>query len=310
MLASNADVPPLGAEWLSEIKFDGYRVIIRKDGDDIRVLTRNGLDWTHRLSAVARAAARLPAETLLADGELVSLQPDGLSSFPDLQAALKEGRTDSLHLYLFDLLYQDGHDLRDLPLTERKAALVALVPEQDFIRVSDHLEGITDQVRKNACAMGLEGIICKRADSAYHAGRSRDWLKIKCQGREEFLILGWTPPQGSRTGLGSLQLGFHDEAGKLHYIGGCGSGFTDATLQDLAAQLKALATDAARPAPAYRGEAARRILPGSSRPWSPKSSSPAGPAPAACAMPCSSACARTNRPPKWFAKSLTPKRNA
>ncbi len=244
MLASNADVPPQGAEWLSEIKFDGYRVIIRKDGDDVRVLTRNGLDWTHRLSAVARAAATLPAETLMADGELVALQPDGLSSFPDLQAALKESRTDSLHLYLFDLLYMDGHDLRDLKLSERKtalAALVALVPGQDFIRVSDHLEGITDQVRKNACAMGLEGIICKRADSAYQAGRSRDWLKVKCHGREEFIILGWTPPQGSRTGLGSLQLGFHDEAGQLHYVGGCGSGFTEATLRDLTAQLKPLA---------------------------------------------------------------------
>ena len=243
MLASNADVPPHGAEWLSEIKFDGYRVIVRKDGAEVRVLTRNGLDWTHRLSAVARAVATLPAETLLADGELVSLQKDGLSSFPDLQAALKESRTDSLHLYLFDLLHQDGRDMRDLPLTERKAALVDLVPEQDFIRVSDHLEGITDQVRKNACAMGLEGIICKRADSAYHAGRSRDWLKVKCHGREEFVILGWTPPQGSRAGLGALQLGFYDEAGKLHYIGGCGSGFTDATLRDLSAQLKSLACD-------------------------------------------------------------------
>ncbi len=244
MLASNADVPPQGGEWLSEIKFDGYRVIIRKDGDDIRVLTRNGLDWTKRLGAVARAAASLPAETLLADGELVALQPDGLSSFPDLQAALKEGRTDNLHLYLFDLLYQDGHDLRDLPLTERKAALVGLVPEQDFIRVSDHLEGITDQVRKNACAMGLEGIICKRADSAYQSGRSRDWLKVKCHGREEFVVVGWTPPQGSRTGLGSLQLGFYDDGGKLHFVGGCGSGFTEATLQDTAAQLKALASEA------------------------------------------------------------------
>ena len=132
-------------------------------------------------------------------------------------------------------------------MTERKRALVALVPAQDFIRVSDHLDGITDQVRKNACAMGLEGIICKRADGAYHAGRSRDWLKIKCHGREEFIILGWTPPQGSRAGLGALQLGFHDEAGALHYVGGCGSGFTDAVLRDLSAQLHTMAT----PPPAH-----------------------------------------------------------
>ena len=243
MLASNADVPPQGAEWLSEIKFDGYRVIVRKDGPDVRVLTRNGLDWTHRLAAVARAAAALPAETLMADGELVALQKDGLSSFPDLQAALKESRDDTLHLYLFDLLHLDGYDLRDLPLVERKRALAALIPPQDFIRVSDHLEGITDQVRKNACALGLEGIICKRADGAYHAGRSRDWLKVKCHGREEFVVLGWTPPQGARAGLGSLQLGFHDEAGVLHYVGGCGSGFSDATLRELSVQLRKLAAD-------------------------------------------------------------------
>jgi len=244
MLASTADAPPVGAEWLSEIKFDGYRLIVRRDGDDVRVLTRNGLDWTHRLPSVARAVLALPARTLLADGELVFLQKDGLSSFPDLQAALKEGRGDTLNLYLFDVLYRDGYDLRGLPLTARKSVLVSLVPEPGFIRVSDHLEGITDTIRKSACAMGLEGIICKRADAPYRAGRSRDWLKVKCQGREEFVVLGWTPPQGSRTGLGALQLGFYDPAGALHYAGGCGSGFSDATLRELSAQLKGLASEA------------------------------------------------------------------
>jgi bifunctional non-homologous end joining protein LigD len=244
MLASTADAPPQGGEWLSEIKFDGYRLIVRKDGATVTLLTRNGLDWTHRLRAVADAVGKLPADTLLADGELVALEPGGLSSFPDLQAALKEGRTFRLHLYLFDLLYRDGYDLRDLPLTARKAALVSLVPEQDFIRVSDHLEGVTDHVRRSACAMGLEGIICKRADGAYHAGRSRDWLKVKCQGREEFVVLGWTEPAGSRTGLGSLQLGFYAPDKALHYVGGCGSGFTDATLRDLSARLDGLASAA------------------------------------------------------------------
>jgi bifunctional non-homologous end joining protein LigD len=244
MLATQADAPPKGGEWLSEIKFDGYRLIVRRDGEDVRLLTRNGLDWTKRLSRVAQAVKRLPAETLLADGELVFLQKDGLSSFPDLQAALKEGRDDRLHLYLFDLLYRDGFDLRGLPLTERKAALRELVPEDDFIRVSDHLEGVTDEVRQHACRMGVEGIICKRAESAYRAGRGRDWLKIKCQGREEFVVLGWTPPQGSRAGLGALQLGFYDEKGSLHYAGGCGSGFSDKVLRDLAQQLEKLATEA------------------------------------------------------------------
>ncbi len=243
MLASNADAPPVGGEWLSEIKFDGYRLIVRKQGDAVTLLTRNGLDWTHRLSTVAAAVAALPADTLLADGELVALRHDGLSSFPDLQAALAESRDDTLHLYLFDVLYRDGWDLRGLPLSVRKTVLVELVPAQDLIRVSDHLEGITDQVRKTACSMGLEGIICKRADAAYRAGRSRDWLKVKCQGREEFAVVGWTPPQGSRSGLGSLQLGFYDEQGALHFVGGCGSGFSDATLRDLSGRLAKLAAE-------------------------------------------------------------------
>ena len=243
MLASNADAPPRGAEWLSEIKFDGYRLIVRKDGGNVTLLTRNGLDWTNRLPTVAVAVAGVPAETLMADGELVALRNDGLSSFPDLQAALAEGRDDTLHLYLFDVLYRDGYDLRALPLTTRKSVLTDLVPSGDILRVSDHLEGVTDQVRRTACSMGLEGIVCKRADSPYAGRRSRDWLKIKCQGREEFVVVGWTPPQGSRTGLGSLQLGFFDAQGALHFVGGCGSGFTDAVLTDLVARLGKLAGD-------------------------------------------------------------------
>ena len=248
MLASTADAPPVGAEWLSEIKFDGYRLIVRKDGDAVTVLTRNGLDWTRRLPAVAAAVRALPAATLMADGELVALRNDGLSSFPDLQAALAESRDDTLHLYLFDVLHRDGWDLRGLPLSLRKEVLVALVPPgvppgQDYIRVSDHLEGITDQVRRTACSMGLEGIICKRSDGPYRAGRSRDWLKVKCHGREEFIVVGWTNPQGARTGLGSLQMGFYDEQGALHYVGGCGTGFTDAILRDLSERLAKLPAD-------------------------------------------------------------------
>jgi len=249
MLASNADAPPVGVEWLSEIKFDGYRLIVRKDAESVILLTRNGLDWTHRLPSIAAAVAALPVERFMGDGELVALRNDGLSSFPDLQAALSEGRDDTLHLYLFDVLHRDGFDLRALPLTIRKEVLAEMVLDQSgIVRVSDYLEGITDMVRKTACSMGLEGIICKRADAGYRAGRSRDWLKIKCHGREEFVIVGWTPPNhgkqgGSRTGLGSLQLGFFDAAGTLHFVGGCGSGFTEVTLRDLAARLAKLASD-------------------------------------------------------------------
>ena len=243
MLASNADAPPEGDEWLSEIKFDGYRLLAFKDGAGTRLLTRNGLDWTNRLPHVAAAITALPAKSLLVDGELVALQPDGLSSFAALQAALSEGRDASLNFYVFDLLHRDGYDLRPLPLTERKQALSELVSGDGMLRFSEHLEASTPKVRARACAMGLEGIICKRANAPYKAGRGGAWLKLKCQGRDEFVVLGWTLPQGSRSGLGSLHLGFYDAKGALHYAGGCGSGFADAVLKSLSKTLAGIATD-------------------------------------------------------------------
>jgi bifunctional non-homologous end joining protein LigD len=246
MLASNADAPPEGDEWLSEIKFDGYRLMVRKDTEGVRLITRNGLDWTKRFAGIAAAVRALPADTLLADGEVVALREDGVSSFAMLQNALSEGRTDGLVLYLFDLLYRDGMDLRACALAARKAGLADLTQPEGVIRYSEHLIGVTARMRTQACAMGLEGIICKRADAPYRGGRSRTWLKVKCQGREEFVVLGYTKPQGSRSGLGALQLGYYDPSGALHYAGGCGSGFSDAALNDLA---KRLATDKAeRPA--------------------------------------------------------------
>ena len=243
MLAQTADAPPEGVDWVSEIKFDGYRLLIRKDGGTVKLLTRNGLDWTRRFSAIADAVAALPAETLLADGEVVALREDGVSSFSMLQQALSEGRTDDLVLYLFDLLYRDGFDLRACTLEERKHALEDLPQPGTQIRFSEHLAGVGAAMRVRACEMGLEGIICKHVDSPYRAGRGRAWLKVKCQGREEFVIIGYTKPQGSRSGLGALQLGFYDGSGKLHYAGGCGSGFSDAVLKDLAKQLGAMKTE-------------------------------------------------------------------
>jgi bifunctional non-homologous end joining protein LigD len=246
MLASNADAPPEGDEWLSEIKFDGYRLLIRKDAGGVRLITRNGLDWTKRFAGIAAAVRALPVDTLLADGEAVALRNDGVSSFAMLQQALSEGRTDGLVLYLFDLLYRDGMDLRACALEARKAALEDLTQPDGVIRYSEHLTGVTARMRARACEMGLEGIICKRAESPYRGGRSRTWLKVKCQGREEFVVLGYTKPRGSRSGLGALQLGFYDPSGALHYAGGCGSGFSDAVLKDLAKRLAA--EKAGRPA--------------------------------------------------------------
>jgi bifunctional non-homologous end joining protein LigD len=244
-LATLVEEPPEGREWLSEVKFDGYRLLVRKHGREVRLITRKGLDWSAKLPEVVRAVARLKPDKLLMDGELVALREDGLSSFANLQAALASRGGEArkgLFLYLFDLLHLDGWDLRPCQLAHRKAALKPLDAWRGPLRFSDHLEGETPRIRRQACALGLEGIICKRADAPYRGARTRDWVKVKCQGRDEFIILGWTPPAGSRQGLGSLHLGFHDDGGRLHYIGGVGTGFTEKELADLRRRLGRLAT--------------------------------------------------------------------
>jgi bifunctional non-homologous end joining protein LigD len=242
-LASVTDKPPEGTGWVSEIKFDGYRLLCWLDHGKVRVVTRNGLDWTDRLPAVARAVAGLRADTALVDGELVALEKNGASSFPALQAALSGGRDGTLYLQLFDLLHLDGWDLRECTLLERKRVLSGISDWRGMLRYSDHQVGNAAGMLREASGMGLEGIICKQADGAYRAGRGRGWLKLKCRGREELVVLGWTPPGGSRTGLGSLHLGYYDPQGKLHYAGGVGTGFSDDELGRLAERLAELASD-------------------------------------------------------------------
>ena len=206
-------------------------------------MTRNGQDWTGKLPDVARAIGKLKPKTLLVDGELVALRPDGLSSFASLQAALaNDGDRRSLFLYAFDLLHLDGWDLRPCRLVDRKAALHGLSDWSGVLRYSDHLAGAADRVRRQACAMGLEGIICKLADAPYRGARGRDWFKVKCQGREEFALLGWTPPEGSRSGLGALHLGFRDGENRMQYVGGVGTGFSDDELRSLRRKLTPLAS--------------------------------------------------------------------
>ncbi len=294
-LASIAEAPPEGEGWVSEIKFDGYRLLARIDHGEVRLLTRNGHDWADRLPAVAKAVAALGVRTALLDGELVALRESGASSFPDLQAALSDGNDSQLTFFLFDLLHLNGWDLRPCALRDRKQALAALADWRGMLRYSDHVEGHTAELRRRACGMGLEGILCKRADAPYRPGRGKDWLKVKCQGREELIVLGWTLPGGSRTGLGSLQLGYHDEAGRLHYAGGVGTGFTERELTELRGRLDALA---AEPPQSCWSAASRwsRGSTGCAPSWSPRSSSPPGRARAGCAIRCISGCARTRAP--------------
>ncbi len=162
------------------------------------------------------------------------------------------------------------------------------------------IEGDSAAVRRRACAMGLEGIMCKRADAPYRPGRGRDWLKVKCQGREEFVVLGWTPPAGARTGFGALHLGYYDPEGALHYAGGVGSGFDAQELATLRKRLDALAAPIAEAAGGRRAD--RRCHPlGAARAGRGSPVCCAGPAAGACAMPCFSACAKTSRHARWCA---------
>jgi bifunctional non-homologous end joining protein LigD len=240
-LATAVDEPPQGADWLHEIKFDGYRLLLFKSGEQVRIMTRNGHDWTNRLPALAADVARLKPHTVVLDGELVAQREDGVSSFALLQQALGDRKTGNLVVFVFDILQLDDWDLRPCRLEDRKSVLEGLSDWEGGLRYSDHHRGQGSAMRRQACQMGLEGIIAKQADAPYRAGRGKSWLKLKCQGREEFVVLGWTPPEGSRTGLGALHLGYYDETGALQYAGGVGTGFTDRELAALRRRLDGIA---------------------------------------------------------------------
>ncbi|KAA2211752.1 DNA ligase D [Teichococcus oryzae] len=236
-LAQLVEELPEESGWLNEVKFDGYRLLLRIEGGQVQAVTRGEQDWTARLPALARKLAELQSGDALLDAELVALRPDGVSSFAQLQRALSEKRDDSLYLYVFDLLHWRGWDLRGCALADRKALLRVALRFNDTVRFSDHVEGQAGAMRRQACAMGLEGIIAKRADAPYREGRGADWRKLKCGHREELVVLGWTDPKGTRSSLGALQMGFWDEAGTLHYAGGVGTGFDAAELRRLRKRL-------------------------------------------------------------------------
>jgi bifunctional non-homologous end joining protein LigD len=241
-LAGSAEAPPKGDDWLHELKFDGYRILALVEGATARLLSRNGLDWTDRFPRLARELARLNAKTALLDGEVVHLEKDGTSSFAGLQKALSEGRTDDLVYYGFDLLHLDGWDLREAALVDRKAALAALLGRaaEGLVRYSDHHAGQGGDFYRNACNFKLEGIVSKRRDAPYRSGRSKAWLKVKCVNRDEFAVIGFTDPAGSRIGFGALVLGYYDEGGTLRYAGRCGTGYNGLLLTQLRRRLDAL----------------------------------------------------------------------
>lgn len=222
-LATLVDTVPTGERWLHEMKYDGYRLLVAVGGGQARAYTRSGLDWSEKFAAIVEAAAKLDVGSALLDGEAVVLEADGRSSFQALQGALK-GAPATIDYYAFDLLELDGEDLTGLPLSERKAKLREILPDNDpRIRYSEHIVGNGEKLLHQFCDAGLEGVISKLAGAKYVGSRSGGWVKTKCIKRQEFVIVGWTPSDKSRS-FRSLILGVHDK-GELRYAGKVGTGF-------------------------------------------------------------------------------------
>ena len=238
-LATLKSSAPSGKQWLHEIKFDGYRLQVHVRAGKAKLFTRSGLDWTAKFGRqITAALSGLTAGDAILDGELVVEAGGGASDFSALQADLAAGRSDRFVLYLFDLLYLDGKDLRAAPLTERKAALeVLLRGAQAPLRYSEHFEENGDLVLRHACRLSLEGVVSKNRDAPYRSGRGKDWIKSKCSERQEFVIAGYVPSTTSRRSIGSLVLGYY-EGGKLVHAGRVGTGFTQKVAADLFTRLE------------------------------------------------------------------------
>jgi bifunctional non-homologous end joining protein LigD len=230
--------PPGGSGWAHEIKFDGYRMQLRIADGDVTLKTRKGLDWTEKFSAIAKAAAALPDAII--DGEVVALNDKGEPDFAALQAALSEGRTGDLIYFAFDLLFEDGEDLRKEPLSERKARLEAFLAEHDknptLIRYVEHFETKGETVWRSACDLKLEGIISKRLSAPYRSGRGDTWTKAKCRNGHEVVVGGWTTTNGK---FRSLLVGVHRD-NRFVYIGRVGTGYSAPKVKQLLPRLKAL----------------------------------------------------------------------
>jgi DNA ligase D-like protein (predicted ligase) len=225
--------------WIFERKLDGIRCLAERRGRSVKLLSRTGRDMSASYPGVAAALGRDPLDDFLVDGEIVALE-HGITSFSRLQRRGLEGVP--IYLYLFDVLRAGGEDTTGLPQRERKARLKRTLSFGGPIRYLPHRNRDGEEVYREACEKGLEGIIAKRADSTYVHGRSRDWLKFKCGREQELVVGGFTAPRGSRAEFGALLVGYY-EARKLRYAGKVGTGFDRETLEDLGERMRALETD-------------------------------------------------------------------
>ena len=266
-LATLVKKAPRGDEWSHEVKFDGYRAIVRIENGVSEIRSRNDKDWTDAYQVLADELAKLPVQNAIVDGEVVVQSPEGKTSFEALRhvarrvgdAAPRRGGagarenvgwreevTGKLVYYVFDLLFLNGYDLLDVPLEERRALLRQLLGQGtggSRIRFSDSTPGDGPAVLAEACNLGLEGVVSKRAASRYRPGvRGAEWVKTKCRREQEFVIGGFTDPRGGREGFGALILGVNGDRG-LRYVSKVGTGFDDKLLSDLGQQLRALEID-------------------------------------------------------------------
>ncbi|QXH58989.1 DNA ligase D [Pseudomonas maumuensis] len=260
-LATLVDSPPSG-DWHYEVKFDGYRILARIEGADVRLFTRNGHDWSAKMPRQVEALKALELDSAWLDGEMVVVDDQGVADFQALQNAFDTEHDECITYYLFDLPYLGGEDLRQLPLQARRTTLARLLENtpSDLLKFSADFTEPVDSLLDSACRLKLEGLIGKRADSPYVGRRSSDWIKLKCKQRQEFVIVGYTDPKGSRNAFGALLLALHDnDSGQLRYAGKVGTGFSTTTLDSLHARLKPLEVDKpALPKPP-RGAEARGV---------------------------------------------------
>ena len=228
MLATLVDEVPGDDGWVYELKYDGVRLLCRCDGADVRCISRNGIDWTHKVTPVVEALAKLKLDGTWLDGELIVTDPNGRSDFSLLQHTMEQGRLEELTLCIFDLLYHRGEDLRGLPLSERKVRLdaaFAKLPARGPLRLADQIQSESAELLTRVCNQHLEGLVAKRIDSSYTRDRSADWLKVKCHREQEFVVGGaaFLPGRGTGT-FSSLLVGVKSGKG-LKYVGRVGGGF-------------------------------------------------------------------------------------
>jgi DNA ligase D-like protein (predicted ligase) len=248
MLATLTDKRFSAENWIFERKLDGVRAIASRDGDMPKLWSRNQKSMNNAFPEIVEALAEQGGPRFVVDGEIVAFDGEQ-SSFAKLQPRIhltdpQRARATGIEVfyYLFDLLYFDNFEVSGLPLRQRKELLKDAFDFRDPLRFSEHRDRDGEKFFEEACAKGWEGLIAKRADSPYRPGRTTDWLKFKCVKDQEFVIGGYTDPQGSRIGFGALLLGYYQN-GKMRYAGKVGTGFNDVTLRELTAKLTELEQD-------------------------------------------------------------------